>query len=227
MQKDSESSSLSHSSSEQIDKSIYKDMIKLALAEADESFSHLEALCAFSSVGGFEVPSQAYLALRVARGLVKIAKTEKYKFSDAVIDGIGLAVPSIRLAGIKQLPAANKLAKITQIGIKRFTKKGSITNNFTNTAGVYSAAVPLITNNKSFKAAEIGLFARRAAALKPIGALLAKLTNKMHNLSRSKVPNLNRTNELSIAKLTRGKKESANEFEKRLKQHKQIKNKNE
>jgi hypothetical protein len=88
-------------------------MINLALAEAEQSFTHLETLCAVSSIGGFEVPSQAYLALRVARGLVKIAKTEKYKFSDAVIDGIGLAVPSVRLARIKQLPAVNKLAKIT------------------------------------------------------------------------------------------------------------------
>lgn len=177
-------------------------MINLALTEADQSFSHLEALCAFSSVGGFEVPSQAYLALRVARGLVKIAKTEKYKFSDAVIDGIGLAVPSIRLAGIKQLPAANKLAKITQIGIKRFTKKGTITNDITNTAGLYSSLVPLVTNNKSFKSAEIGLAARRATALKPIGALLGKLTNKMSMSSTSKVniPNFNKSNETLIVR---------------------------
>ena len=57
-----------------------KDIIETALDQADQSFGNLEALCAFASLGGFEVPSEAQLALKVGRGIVKIGKTIKIKY---------------------------------------------------------------------------------------------------------------------------------------------------
>lgn len=197
-----------------------KSIIETALDQADQSFSNLEALCAFASLGGFEVPSEAQLALKVGRGIVKIGKTRKFKFSDAVIDGIGLAVPSVRLAGIKQFPAANRIARLSQLAIKRIRgNKTTLANNVRNAGTVYSSLVPFATNNKSFKAAEAGLSVRRSVVLK---SFLDKLDtmSKSHATHKSKSlqKNVNHIDNLGL-KLTRGKREKENNFEERIMNH--------
>ena len=154
------------------------------------------------------------MALKVGRGIVKIGKTRKFKFSDAVIDGIGLAVPAVRLAGIKNFPAANRIARLSQLAIKRIRgNKTTFANNVRNAGTVYSSLVPFATNNKSFKAAEAGLSVRRSVVLK---SFLDKLDTMRKSQRINKKSNHNIAHKMGL-KLSRGKREKENNFEKRRK----------
>ncbi len=132
------------------------------IEKAEQSLIDLEALLAFSSVAGFEVPADALLAFKLTRGFLKLAKTKKFNFVDAVVDGIGVAMPSARLSGYKQHPALDRGARLLQLSMKKLIKRESIKP--INALTVYSAAGPSLTTNK-IGASTAGNLARQYAAM--------------------------------------------------------------
>lgn len=140
--------------------------------KADKSFAEIEALLAISSMAGFEVPLQASLAFRASRGFLKIARTKKFNFIDAVVDGIALAVPSAKLSGYNKYPAINRGAKMTQLAMKKILKGESV--HPVDALAVYSSVVPSLTSKK-IGASTASLIARQYGA---ISALIPKTENK-------------------------------------------------
>lgn len=132
------------------------------IEKAEQSLIDLEALLAFSSVAGFEVPSDALLAFKLTRGFLKLAKTKKFNFVDAVVDGIGIAMPSARLSGYKQHPALDRGARLLQLSMKKLIKGESIKP--INALTVYSAAGPSLTTSK-IGASTAGTLARQYGAI--------------------------------------------------------------
>jgi hypothetical protein len=149
------------------------DHIYRCMDIADKSLAELELFLSFSALAGFDVPTEAYLAFKASRGFLKLAKTKTFNFVDAVVDGIGLAVPSARLAGYTNFPVLNRAARVTQFAIKKGIK-GEKINPLLNGLGMYSAVVPSITSKK-VGASTAGLMSRRIAAL---SAVIPKKANK-------------------------------------------------
>lgn len=132
------------------------------IEKAEQSLTDVEALLAFSSVAGFEVPADALLAFKLSRGFLKLAKTKKFNLVDAVVDGIGIAMPSARLSGYKQHPALDRGARLLQLSMKKLIKGESIKP--INALTVYSAAGPSLTTSK-IGASTAGSLARQYAAI--------------------------------------------------------------
>lgn len=138
------------------------DHVYRCIEKAEQSLSDLEVLLAFSSVAGFQVPTEAQLAFKVSRGFLKLAKTKKVNFVDAVVDGIGLSVPSARLAGYTQHPVLDRGARLLQLGIKKIIKGESVKS--INALTAYSAIIPSITSRK-IGASTAGSLARQLVAV--------------------------------------------------------------
>lgn len=138
------------------------DHVYGCIEKAEQSLTDLEALLAFSSVAGFEVPADALLAFKVSRGFLKLAKTKKFNLVDAVVDGIGIAMPSARLSGYKQHPGLDRGARLLQLSMKKLIKGESIKP--INALTVYSAAGPSLTTSK-IGASTAGSLARQYAAI--------------------------------------------------------------
>ena len=132
------------------------------IEKAEQSLTDVEALLAFSSVAGFEVPADALLAFKLSRGFLKLAKTKKFNLVDAVVDGIGIAMPSARLSGYKQYPGLDRGARLLQLSMKKLIKGESIKP--INALTVYSAAGPSLTTSK-IGASTAGSLARQYTAI--------------------------------------------------------------
>jgi len=138
------------------------DHLYSCMEKADTTLAETEALLAFSSIGGFEVEPKAYLAFKAIRSFLNLAKSRKFNFADAIINGIGLAVPSARLAGFNQYSGLNRGARLSQLIVKK-TLKGESPHP-ANALTVYGSVVPSLTTKK-IGASAATLLARQYAAL--------------------------------------------------------------
>jgi hypothetical protein len=138
------------------------DHIYGCIEKSEQSFADVEALLAFSSIAGFDVPANALFAFKLSRAALKLAKTRKVKFVDAVIDGIALAVPAARLSGYTKYSALDRGARVFQMGLKKVIKGESIKP--ANALLAYSSIVPSLTSRK-IGASVAGSLARQHAAM--------------------------------------------------------------